>query len=469
MCRAWFAGVLLAAGCSFEAASLPTGFADGPVVVIDASIVDVPGAGADAVPGIDAPRVPDAAIVPDARICIPGCVSENSLRVCPSDTVIDCVLGCVSTGTPHCGVQIPSNGIPSNVYNGTGPFVVPTGRTWRVNVDNGEIVDSMSGQVRPQGTGVDAGSGIGYFQIGNMGVFSASLITIADGATVRAFGLVRSLAMVTSGNAVVDGLLNVSAESCTGVDLDLNCPGPGGGIGGVTGVAAGGCGPGGSGQAGAVDETGGGGGGFGAVGAVGGDVIVGDGSGGNAGSMCGTVTLVPLVGGSGGGHGGNGGNGGGGGGAVQITSFGQIIVSGTIQASGAGGLFGGDGDGGGGGGAGGGILLEAPAVTLSPGSVMAANGGGGGAGNAGENGQTGLGSAAAAAGGAGGGDGFDGGAGGALGVAAMPGSRGTDGAPADGTGAGGGGVGRIRQNFATLSTNGTIVSPAASLGKVPVQ
>ena len=158
MCRAWFVGVLLAAACSFDAASLPVDVADARIV-IDAAIVDVPGPGADAVPGIDAPRVPDAAMA-DARICIPGCVSETSLRVCPSDTVMECVLGCVSTGTPHCGVQIPSNGIVTDVANGTSPFVVPAGRIWRLNVDSGEIIDAASGQVRPPGTGIMAASPI---------------------------------------------------------------------------------------------------------------------------------------------------------------------------------------------------------------------------------------------------------------------------------------------------------------------
>jgi hypothetical protein len=466
MCRAWFVGVLLAAACSFEPASLPVGVTDGPVVV-DGPAVDVPATGADAVPGIDAPRVPDAAIIPDAKICVPGCVSETSLRVCPSDTIIDCVLGCVSSGTvtPHCGVQIPSNGIPSNVYNGTGPFVVPAGRIWLVDVDSGRIVDTIGGQVRAAGTGVIAG--IGYFQIGNMGVFSASLITIEATATLRGFG-VGSMAIVTSGNAVVDGLLDVSGNTCNGVDTDQMCPGPGGGLGGIANRAAGGCGPGGPGQVGGgpVDETGGGGGGFGAVGAAGGDVVQGDGSGGDAGSMCGTDDLVPLVGGSGGGHGGNGGNGGGGGGAVQITSFGQIIVSGQIRAAGAGGNGGNGGDGAGGGGAGGGILLEAPTLTLSPGSIMAANGGGGGAGNGGGDGQDGLLSNVGAPGGMGG---FVGGAGGALSSGAVPGGRGMNAGPADGTGGGGGGVGRVRQNFATRGSNGTIISPAASVGKVPVQ
>lgn len=111
---------------------------------------------------------------------------------------------------------------------------------------------------------------------------------------------------------------------------------------------------------------------------------------------CGAPTLVPLEGGSGGAGGARPGtftsmtpglapvipSGGGGGGAVQVSAAVSITLgpTGVITAPGEGGSASVS-AGGASGGAGGAILLEAPVVTLSPGSVLAANGGAGGAGD----------------------------------------------------------------------------------------
>jgi hypothetical protein len=132
------------------------------------------------------------------------------------------------------------------------------------------------------------------------------------------------------------------------------------------------------------DYPGGGGGGYGTPGAQGGNIFL-VANGGAGGPVGGTATLTPLRGGC------RGGNSAGfasapgdGGGAIQITSATRIDVGGKIGTPGLGGQVCA------GGGAGGGILLEAPVVTLAGG--LYANGGAGGCGdyvtdNPGNNGQ----------------------------------------------------------------------------------
>ncbi len=151
-----------------------------------------------------------------------------------------------------------------------------------------------------------------------------------------------------------------------------------------------------------------------------------------------------------------------GGGAVYLIAITQIIVDGTINASGAAGsgnaaMNGGKG-GGGGGGSGGLIAFDAPIVTNN--GMIFANGGGGGEGssnnNNGANGTEPTSTAAAPASGTGGNNGGDGGAGGAT-TAAGPGSN----ASQDGGGGGGGAAGAIRLFQATTIT-GNPVSPTAS-------
>ena len=143
------------------------------------------------------------------------------------------------------------------------------------------------------------------------------------------------------------------------------------------------------------DGTGGGGGAGGSFSTSGGSG--GDGGAGTGGAPQTNVIANALTGGCLGGAGGSGdvlgGSGGYGGGAVYVVAAGNIIVSGTINASGAGGLGGlpgNDGDGskagggGGGGGTGGMILLDAAggagALMLTSSGILIADGGGGGGG-----------------------------------------------------------------------------------------
>lgn len=129
-----------------------------------------------------------------------------------------------------------------------------------------------------------------------------------------------------------------------------------------------------------------------------------------------------------------------------------LLVTGVIDASGAGARAGGAAyAGGGGGGSGGGILLEAPNVEID--GVVGTNGGGGGAEGPGEDGS------AIRAPALGGSDG-DGGSGSDNdGVAG-------DGVPTSGlsgTG-GGGGAGRIRVNALTSTISATAFSPSLRSG-----
>jgi hypothetical protein len=132
---------------------------------------------------------------------------------------------------------------------------------------------------------------------------------------------------------------------------------------------------------------GGGGGAGGSFGSKGGN----GGAGANGASTAGVAKAADasfnvLRGGCRGGNGGTGqagtATGGSGGGAIYLASQGTIMISGSINASGAGG-FGGDGPrgGGGGGGSGGMIVLYAATLDVGAAARVFANGGGGGGGS----------------------------------------------------------------------------------------
>ncbi|CAN5219672.1 hypothetical protein BH11MYX1_BH11MYX1_05170 [soil metagenome] len=147
-----------------------------------------------------------------------------------------------------------------------------------------------------------------------------------------------------------------------------------------------------------------------------------------------------------------------GGGALYLVAQTQIIVNGTINASGAAGSGSTSGKGGGGGGGSGGLIgLDAPFVT-NHGQIFANGGGGGEGSSTGTNGFDGkepTSTASAAASGSHS-NGGDGGAGGAVTPAGAGGNAGNDGG-----GGAGGGAGAVRLFGATTIT-GNPVSPTAS-------
>ena len=208
------------------------------------------------------------------------------------------------------------------------------------------------------------------------------------------------------------------------------------------------------------DVPGGGGGGYGTAGAKGAGITL-VASQVPGGSATGNPTLVPLRGGCWGGATAYG-SGGNGGGAIQITSGTKITIpaGGAVGAPGYGGYLNG------GGGAGGGILLEAPTVTIAGGAY--ANGGSGGCGaftgSFSSNGDL---TTTPAPGGP-----CDNGQYGGNGAAGTtPPQDGPNLANVAGTkqyaGGGGGAVGRIRVNTLdmTITGNGTF-SPPASFGVI---
>ncbi|HEV8320491.1 MAG TPA: hypothetical protein VG389_02680 [Myxococcota bacterium] len=275
--------------------------------------------------------------------------------------------------------------------------------------------------------------------------FCFSDVAIPGGVSVVAdFGLPWAVVLMSAGDFDVAGAVVADGEAASAM-LMPGRAGPGGGGGGEAVMTLGdvGDGPGGGGAGVAGSPAGaGGGGGFGGAGGLGG----GTGTlGGPGGVVYGGAALTSLFGGSGGGAGAGSNvvgyrHGGGGGGALHVLARGLLSITGTVSATGGAGLLSGAcTNGGGGGGSGGGILLEAPSVAISVGSLEADGGVGGVAG-----------SPATCAGGAGAtGATIDGGAG-------MTGTG-----SSGGGGGGGGGGGRIRVNGTSGATCPT-TSPAAS-------
>jgi hypothetical protein len=337
--------------------------------------------------------------------------------------------------------------------DGTGPFS-PTDwdadvETVTVDAETGWIqaCDSSScAEVRPEGTGLHAGSGISFTVIAqsggpDIGVFSVTEADIADGVTVWVVGA-NAFALAASGPVDVAGAINCKAYWDGGGD---KFPGPGG-HGPGAGPGSGGNGSEGDGQS--------------------------DGAGG---TTYGTPELIPLLGGSGGGNGAdNPGIGGHGGGACQIVSTSSITIASTggVDAAGHGGDGGSPMGGGGGAGSGGGLLFESPVITID--GMVAANGGGGGSGarstdSGGFEGERGHLGTDRAHGGVNS-DWWESGCNGGHGNSATD-PNGTDndceggmiGGDDDGGGGGGGG-GRIRLNGDAVSVAADSLSPALSTG-----
>jgi hypothetical protein len=226
---------------------------------------------------------------------------------------------------------------------------------------------------------------------------------------------------------------------------------------------------------------GGGGGAGGSLGTVGG--VGGGGYGATGGGVPGLplATLAAVRGGCRGGGGGVFGapatGGGASGGAVYLIAGRELVVAGTIDASGEGGDGGKpsgstSGGGGGAGGSGGLIALDAPHITLASTARLVANGGGGGAGadggTGGAAGQDGNESDLAgsppfvAAGGEGAAGGGAGGQGANVATAASPGGSAKATPISSGGGGGGGGAGLIKLYSTQIDDQGAVFSPAQS-------
>jgi len=265
-----------------------------------------------------------------------------------------------------------------------------------------------------------------------MRLFHVTTMTVAASAELDLVGSASAIFAV-DGNVIIDGDIVVSAGAS-------DCSTQPGSVGGTcTGGGAGG----------AFNGHGGNGGGCAAVPAALGAPTV-------------MPLLVPLTGGCNGAPSSNAAStqvdpGGEAGGAIEISAQQEIVIDGTINASGSGGEGGivGPGGllvGGNGGGAGGGILFEAPSVMFTQTATICATGGGGGGGAfnsgtgvvEGNNGRPGCGPS----GGSGGsgpftGDGSGGGGGGDETSSTGDGTDGNSGAGDAGGGGGGGASGVI--------------------------
>jgi hypothetical protein len=401
--------------------------------------------------GVDASTAVDAApsghdeCEPDSSTCTAGVES----RCGPDGRLEDdrtCRLGCDETST-RCMEVVASNELAR--------FLEDADLAPALELLEGDIIDTDTGVIVRKGEPV--------------AVPSELVEAPDDGVDVRVF-IVSSLTI--SGETLVIGESAIAVVADGEIAIRAHLLINGRGV--VPGPGAGPTGQGGAGRSSGIgtnaQHTGGGGGGFGSPGGQGGGAGLSP-NGGAGGSLVGSARLVPLRGG------GNGGThesspGGGAGGAVQLVSRTAITItdSGVINAGGANGgstVFSE------GGGSGGGILLEAPTVIVSGAeTALAANGGGGGCAGAvtldPEDGR--LDSQRAS--GCESNNTGDGGDGAAGTQGASPGAPPPGGSGSSTGGGGGGGVGRIRVNTASASfapLNGAVVSPPASVARLPVE
>jgi hypothetical protein len=375
----------------------------------------------------------DAATCPMASL---ECLGSDVLRTCTGPGAIAqdtrCGWGCFDADSvgAHCGVVQPAGGavIPTDLQDlDTLAELALEGAT--IDSSSGTIV---VGQTTVRSAGLGVISGIDYEVRGGVAVFRARSALLGDLALTGAY----PIAIAVDGDVAITGDIDARGPCTTKLG------GPGGAAGGANHNGGSGAGGGGGGNSQTVAGAGAG------YGAIGGDGGAGMGNRTTGGPTYGDPLIAALVGGSGGGAGGasvlqQSPHGGGGGGGVQLVSNSRIILTGTINAGGCGGL-GGDQitASGAGGGAGGTVLLEAPMISLA--GSIGANGGGGGGG--GPNGVDGA-NATTDPAGASGGNSTDG-KGGAGGAGSHPaGGLGMS----SGTYSGGGGGAAGRLHFESLS------------------
>jgi hypothetical protein len=290
-----------------------------------------------------------------------------------------------------------------------------------------------------------------YQLTGEVLLIHATSFVMTSGANFFIIGT-RPLLIVVDGDAMIAGTIDLS-----GAAQPADCP--------ITMA-----------EQGSSSGPGGAGGGFvtpGGGGGANGDSTVPGPPGGGA---IGNSLLSPLRPGCPGGRGGRGalepgGGGGDGGGALEISSNGTLVLSGSIAAGGGGGNGGmvliqpgtgavGGVSGGGGGGAGGAVLLEATVIQFDNATICAAGGGGGEGGDPGTGAMGGTGGTCMSGLGGAGSRGGDGGTGGDTNApgAGQNGSRPINLTLETGGGGGGGSIGRIRVHGMQTGT-ATLVPP----------
>ncbi len=411
---------------------------------------------ADWNPDAGLPDAPADAPADATWICTPSAVScaNDVLTTCSADglstTDTPCALGCFTDGT-RCFHVDPSNGLAAALDDSVnGPDVVlsdgavinmKTGQV--VNGDGSNITIPSDLVVQPQADAPE----IRVFKVRSIVVGDISVIS-GEGVGVVAWP--PALAFVSSGNVLIQGHFDVSANR------DMPGPGASSKAGGTVARAC---------EAGwatsSTRQSGSGGGGFLTAGAAGGANVL---PGGVGGLEDGAGAGEPIRGGCSGGFRLDDGFRAAGGGGLQISSRTRIDITGIVDAGGGGGTYRA------GGGSGGEVLLEAPVVTIAGTSAgVVANGGGGGGGCNPSDGAEGSLTLSPAAGGTCTAAGFtNGGSGGAGNIAPTNGTSYTGAANPSGAGGGGGAAGRIWLNTASGAAvrQGNVVVGAATEGVV---
>lgn len=305
------------------------------------------------------------------RLCNPNEVACTNGKVATCDsggkaTVNEvCPLGCFED-QPRCRRIVPSNQV--------GAVLDMVASPTDIDLDN-PMIDTSTGTVMTTAGPVVLASTL--IQNGTLRVFVGNNVRLRGGtitSTAHAEGMTGpAIAFAARGTITVTGTVRVLGGA--GGEISTACMGGDGFY--VEGGTA---------SNPTVVSTGTGGGGNATAGARGGNVTNRTEMPGSGGSASGTDTLVPIRGGcaSGGVTIAGAGvrpYGAAGGGAIQLSSDVAIVVDGVIDARGAQGTaerVGTEFNAYYGGGAGGGILLEAPAVSLRANAKLIAKGGGGG-------------------------------------------------------------------------------------------
>lgn len=410
----------------------------------------------------DAEPLEDVGVDAPEELCVEGssrCADADVLDRCLGGTwqPYTCRDGCTfDFGT--CAPIETSNGLGrlaewahvGSLSVGPDEIIVADTSDGRIEERRRSSLTEVVRVLREPGEGTNAGIEFGV--VDGVGVFRLAEMSVDRTGELRLIGS-RPAAVLASGDIRIAGILSLRPAG-TVPAAGSNSGAPGDGEPGRAGMNS--------------FDSGGGGGGNAFGGASGGNAP-GSTGGGSGGASHGTSSVSPLSGGGSGGTGGGvlGGAGGYGGGAVQLSSAGEISLTGVLDAGGGGGQGGGNGStggGGGGGGAGGSALIEAPTIAAS--GVVIVSGGAGGQGTTCES---------ACVGDASGRPGDDGSA-----VVPARGSPilGTGGGGGDGSdstgeprfgfigtngGGGGGGAGRVRFNTGTGSEDFRSVCPSGEI------
>lgn len=308
------------------------------------------------------------------RLCDAGTTvcANGEVQTCDANGAVSsseaCPLGCFNS-EPRCRQLDPSNGLGTYVDMVPTPPDVDINVSSTINTGTGAINSGSPINVPsffiPGGAGAP---GVRVFVVHNFHLASGTYLTAQDSTSPDGGFTGTALAIVATGTVTIDGEIDIAGP---GSHADAACTG---GDGQNT-------------DDGTREQTAAsGGGGFATPGGRGGNLSAPGLGGGSAGGTIGNATLVPLRGGCPAGaivtdNGRSGPFGTVAGGAIQLSSAVSITVNGVINADGgssyplqiaavSSGIFGG--------GSGGGILLEAPVLTLGPQGKLLARGGAGG-------------------------------------------------------------------------------------------